>query len=54
MILCRNIQPRRTLRWQGFPDVWLPVAPGDTFFVHESDFDLPGVSEAFDVMVLDP
>jgi len=29
----------------------MPVAPGDTFFVHESDFDLPGVSEAFDVLL---
>jgi hypothetical protein len=51
MILCRNIQPRRTLRWPCFPNVYASIAAGDTFFVHASDLDLPGVAEVFDILL---
>jgi hypothetical protein len=50
-MLCRNIQPRRTLRWQVAPGAWIEVAAGALFPVHATDFDMPGVRDAFDVMV---
>ena len=39
MILCRNIQRRRTLRWPIFPGVAVPIAAGDSFLFDASDFD---------------
>jgi hypothetical protein len=51
MMLCRNIQPRRTLRWPIFRGVWISVAAGDAFPVHATDLDLPGVAEVFDILL---
>jgi hypothetical protein len=50
MMLCRNIQPRRTLRWPCFPGVYVSIAAGDVFPVHSSDLALPGVAEVFDIL----
>lgn len=52
MILCKNIQPRRSLRWPIWPGFVVPIAAGERFMVHSSDFDQqPGLSDTFDVML---
>lgn len=51
MILCRNAQRRRWLRWPVGPGVCIAVPPGESFLVHSTDLDAPGVSATMQVLL---
>lgn len=51
MILCRNMQQRRWLRWPVGAGAWISIPPGETFLVHSTDLDAPGVTAAMQALL---
>ena len=49
MILCKN-RGKKSLHWPIGGDAWLTIAPGETFALHESDIEPPGLATAFRVL----